>query len=64
MINVSGRSTLIGVDGGIHPATAGLAVAAGARVLVAGSAVFGQRDYADAIRSLREIGQSGLSGAA
>jgi ribulose-phosphate 3-epimerase len=28
------------VDGGIHPATAPLAVDAGARVLVAGSAVF------------------------
>jgi ribulose-phosphate 3-epimerase len=32
------------VDGGIEPHTAGAAVAAGARVLVAGSAVFGARD--------------------
>jgi ribulose-phosphate 3-epimerase len=32
------------VDGGIEPHTAPEAVAAGARVLVAGSAVFGPRD--------------------
>lgn len=41
------------VDGGIDPDTAGLAAAAGATVLVAGSAVFGQPDRAEAIRRLR-----------
>jgi ribulose-phosphate 3-epimerase len=43
------------VDGGIAPATAPTVVAAGANVLVAGSAVFGVpgRDYGAAIAALR-----------
>ena len=41
------------VDGGIDPDTAPVAVAAGANVLVAGSAVFGRGDVADAIRKIR-----------
>ena len=41
------------VDGGIDSATAKLAVAAGADVLVAGSAVFGRVDRAKAIQALR-----------
>ena len=43
----------IEVDGGITPATAPVVVEAGANVLVAGSAVFGQPDRAEAIRALR-----------
>lgn len=43
----------IEVDGGIAEATAPLVIEAGANVLVAGSAVFGQSDRADAIRRLR-----------
>lgn len=50
---VAGRGIRIEVDGGITPETAPLAVAAGADVLVAGSAVFGQPDLAEAIRALR-----------
>jgi len=46
------------VDGGIAPGTAGPVAAAGADVLVAGSAVFGASDYAEAIRKLREEAQS------
>ena len=43
------------VDGGIEPHTAGAAVAAGARVLVAGSAVFGHKEgVAAAMGRLRE----------
>ena len=42
----------IEIDGGITPETAPLAIAAGANVLVAGSAVFGH-DYAKAIAALR-----------
>ncbi|RYE81575.1 MAG: ribulose-phosphate 3-epimerase [Myxococcales bacterium] len=42
------------IDGGINPETAPLAIAAGARVLVAGSAVFGQADRAAAIKALRQ----------
>ncbi len=41
------------VDGGINPRTAALARDAGANVLVAGTAVFGTRDYRQAIRALR-----------
>ncbi len=42
------------VDGGITPETIGEASAAGADVFVAGTAVFGEPDYAGAIRNLRE----------
>ncbi|MYE55623.1 MAG: ribulose-phosphate 3-epimerase, partial [Acidimicrobiaceae bacterium] len=40
----SGRDIDLEVDGGITAATAPAAVAAGANVLVAGSAVFGHRE--------------------
>jgi len=46
-------SFLIEVDGGIKAFNAAQAVAAGADVLVAGSAVFESQDYAAAIRALR-----------
>jgi ribulose-phosphate 3-epimerase len=42
----AGRPIRIEVDGGINAETAAAAVAAGADVLVAGSAIFGQPDYA------------------
>lgn len=42
------------VDGGIDMNTAALAKAAGANVLVAGSAVFGKSDRATAIKAIRE----------
>jgi ribulose-phosphate 3-epimerase len=45
------------IDGGIDPATAPLAIEAGADVLVAGTAVFGQADRARAIRRLRGQGE-------
>jgi ribulose-phosphate 3-epimerase len=44
---------VIEVDGGIKPSNAGAAAAAGADVLVAGSAIFGTTDYATTIRALR-----------
>ncbi|GBQ56768.1 ribulose-phosphate 3-epimerase [Komagataeibacter swingsii] len=53
MADATGRDIRIGVDGGITPRTAPLAVAAGADMLVAGTAVYGQDDYAAAIKSLR-----------
>ncbi len=43
----------IEIDGGINAATAREAVEAGANVLVAGTAVFGARDRAQAIHALR-----------
>src|SRR5262245_47006231 len=49
----SGEKFLIEVDGGIKASNAADAVAAGAEVLVAGSAVYGTKDYSGAIRALR-----------
>lgn len=46
--------TRIEVDGGVSPKTAPLVAAAGADVLVAGSAVYGQEDRAAAISAIRE----------
>ncbi len=54
LVDRSGASVEIAVDGGINPTTAPEAVAAGAQVLVAGSAVFRHRaGIARAIRDLR-----------
>ena len=53
MLDARGLHTHIEVDGGINAETARLVVEAGADVLVAGSYVFGAKDYATAIRSLR-----------
>ncbi|MBS0656619.1 MAG: ribulose-phosphate 3-epimerase [Verrucomicrobia bacterium] len=44
----------IEVDGGINAETAAIARQAGANVFVAGTSVFGQSDYAAAIRTLRQ----------
>ena len=46
------------VDGGISASTAGAVIAAGADVLVAGSAVFGAADRAAAIAALKSSGQN------
>ena len=43
----------IEVDGGVKPDTAATAAGAGANVLVAGTAVFGQKDYRQAIAAIR-----------
>ncbi len=45
---------ILEVDGGVEPKTAGPVIEAGARMLVAGTAVFGQEDYAEAIARIRE----------
>jgi ribulose-phosphate 3-epimerase len=50
---IGSRSVEIEVDGGIIPATAKICAAAGADVLVAGSAVFASPDYAANIAALR-----------
>ena len=56
MIDRSGRTIDLEVDGGIVPETAGLAVAAGADVLVAGTSAFhgGPETYLANITALRE----------
>jgi ribulose-phosphate 3-epimerase len=58
MIAESGRSIALEVDGGINADTASAAVAAGADLLVAGTAVFsgGPHRYAENIRRLRGTG--------
>lgn len=43
----------IEVDGGIGPATIAAAAAAGANIFVAGSAVYGQNSYEEAIRAMQ-----------
>ena len=53
MIQERGLSVEIEVDGGIDAKTAPAVVDAGARILVAGSAVFGQRDRAAAMEAIR-----------
>jgi ribulose-phosphate 3-epimerase len=54
-IDASGRAIALEVDGGINPETARRAVAAGATVLVAGTAVFqgGPSRYAANITALK-----------
>jgi ribulose-phosphate 3-epimerase len=55
MIEESGRAIALEIDGGINEETAAKAVAAGADILVAGTAVFsgGSSRYSDNIRRLR-----------
>jgi ribulose-phosphate 3-epimerase len=60
MIDSAGRAIDLEIDGGVSHDTAALATAEGARVLVAGTAVFSQGSYADAIRGLREEGERGM----
>ena len=50
---IGDRPIEIEVDGGIRPDTAGPIAAAGATVLVAGSAIFSQADYGKAIAEIR-----------
>lgn len=50
-----GLSPWIQVDGGVDATTGPLCVKAGANLLVAGSAVFGKADMADAVRGLKSL---------
>jgi ribulose-phosphate 3-epimerase len=52
----------IEVDGGVNSQTIEAVVSAGADICVAGSAIFGARDYAATIEKLKELGQKGLDG--
>nr|WP_298797794.1 ribulose-phosphate 3-epimerase [uncultured Acetobacter sp.] len=54
MITETGRDIRLAVDGGIDPKSAPLAIEAGADVLIAGSAIYAQPDYAAAIKALRQ----------
>ena len=50
----SGREIRLEIDGGVKPDNIAEIAAAGADTFVAGSAIFGQPDYADVIRRMRE----------
>ena len=52
-IEAAGLSVLVEVDGGVTPRNAAEIREAGAEALVAGSAIFGAEDYAEAIRGIR-----------
>jgi ribulose-phosphate 3-epimerase len=53
LIDGSGRDIRLEVDGGIKVDNIGRVAAAGADTFVAGSAIFGQRDYAAVIAAMR-----------
>ena len=52
-IDASGRAIRLEIDGGVKPDNIGEIAAAGADTFVAGSAIFGQPDYADVVRRMR-----------
>jgi ribulose-phosphate 3-epimerase len=54
MIDLRRVPVRIEIDGGIDVANIGAVVAAGAELIVSGSAVFGKPDPAEAVRALRE----------
>jgi ribulose-phosphate 3-epimerase len=57
MLDRLGSKALLEVDGGVKIENAAQVLAAGADVLVAGSAIFSSRDYASTIAALRAAGQ-------
>ena len=59
-LDAIGSKAIIQVDGGITTETAAEVVAAGARLLVAGNAVFKKESYGKAIAELRGKGEAGL----
>jgi ribulose-phosphate 3-epimerase len=56
-----GLPTEIAVDGGVGPETAASVTEAGASVLVAGVAIFGQPDYRAAIAAIRSAAERGAA---
>jgi ribulose-phosphate 3-epimerase len=61
-IDERGLDVALEVDGGVAVETIGRAARAGADVFVAGSAVFGARDYREAIAALRAAAAQGRPG--
>jgi ribulose-phosphate 3-epimerase len=60
MIDTRRKNIALEVDGGVAPGTASQVVEAGARVLVAGSAIYGHPNYRAAIEALRADAELGL----
>ena len=58
MIDRAGSRTLLEVDGGVKVENAAEIVAAGADILVSGSAIFSTKDYGATIKAMRQAGQS------
>ena len=52
-IDASGRAVRLEIDGGVKPDNIGAIAAAGADTFVAGSAIFGQPDYAAVVARMR-----------
>lgn len=61
-IDAMGLDIDIEVDGGISPSSIAEVAEAGANVFVAGSAVYGSRDYKETIDALKENGAKGAAG--
>jgi len=59
LIDASGHAIRLQVDGGVGPGNVAEIVAAGADTVVAGSAIFGQPDYASVITDMRRRAASG-----
>ena len=58
IIDDSGRDIRLQVDGGVKVDNIGEIAHAGADTFVAGSAIFGERDYVKVIRAMREAAES------
>ncbi len=61
---IGDRDIVLEVDGGVSPETAGAVCAAGARALVAGSAVFKDfdfKDYDQTIEAIRKAGEAAIA---
>jgi ribulose-phosphate 3-epimerase len=63
MIDATGRDIDLEIDGGIANETVAAAAAAGARVFVAGNAVFTKPSYAEAIGTIRREAERAIAGA-
>jgi ribulose-phosphate 3-epimerase len=59
MADERGQELEIQVDGGVKASTVGVVAQAGANVLVAGTAVFGAKDYRAAVREIRDAAERG-----
>ena len=64
LIDERGVRARLEVDGGIGPATVAAAAAAGADTFVAGSAIFGSKDYPGTVAAMRRAIQAALVGSA
>lgn len=55
MLHEAGKSIPIQLDGGVGPGNTAEVTSAGARILVAGSAIFGNPPYEEVMRQMREV---------